>query len=121
MIPRLTFRDYQNRANETAIYPNVGTEILHPVTAGLVYPVMAIGGEVGELQNKVKKLIRDGDNAFTHEQMESLVKEIGDIQWYLAAICTELGIDLGRVAIENIQKLERRKAEGKLQGSGDDR
>jgi len=43
----LTFNDYQKRARETAIYPNLGNNI--------VYPTLGISGEAGEIAEKVKK------------------------------------------------------------------
>ena len=53
---------------------------------------------------------------------EKLIKgELGDIMWYIALMCKELGITMDDVAEANIDKLFGRKKRGVLQGSGDDR
>jgi NTP pyrophosphatase (non-canonical NTP hydrolase) len=57
----------------------------------------------------------------TPERRELLIKEVGDVLWYLAAAARELGISLGEIAQGNIDKLAARKAAGKLGGSGDNR
>jgi NTP pyrophosphatase (non-canonical NTP hydrolase) len=48
-----------------------------------------------------------------------LTLEPGDVLWYLAELCTQLGIDLADVAAANIRKLEDRTARGQLAGDGD--
>ena len=47
--------------------------------------------------------------------------ELGDILWFLTALCRDLDTSIGEVATLNIQKLSKRAAKGTLQGSGDDR
>ena len=64
----------------------------------------------------MKKLIRDG--TFNKELM---IKELGDVLWYLNASAQELGITLADVAEQNIKKLLDRQNRGVLQGSGDNR
>ena len=64
--------------------------------------------EVGELQNLIKKMIFHG-----HEvNVEKLMDEIGDIQWYLFMIMRELGIDPYAVLRQNITKLRERYPNG---------
>lgn len=90
----------------------------------LVYPVLGLLGEAGEIAEKVKKIARDGRGQMNVEQHEDLSKEIGDQLWYASAIANELGYPLSRVASENIKKLFSRKARGArgvLGGSGDNR
>lgn len=57
----------------------------------------------------------------TEDRKESIILEISDILWYLAAICNELQIMLSNPALANLQKLHRRTEAGTLQGSGDKR
>lgn len=114
----MTFDDYQRMAMLTAIYPDIGRN--------LVYPTLGLAGEAGELANKVKKLIRDegyhsGQSAPTGARLEQLVAELGDVLWYVAALTSELGIGLEDVARANIGKLTGRQASGTLGGSGDAR
>lgn len=107
-----TMNDYQREAIKTAIYP---------ATHKLVYPCLGLAGEAGELANKVKKLIRDGDGAPTPEQALQLADEIGDVLWYCAALANDLGVSLADIAERNLAKLKSRQERGTLQGSGDTR
>lgn len=109
----MTFEEYQKRTADTAFYPQ-GLQ-------GFVYCTLALGGETGEIQEKVKKIIRDKGGVASVEDKRELMKEIGDVLWYLSQLSTELGLDLGMVATSNIDKLASRKERGTLQGSGDNR
>jgi NTP pyrophosphatase (non-canonical NTP hydrolase) len=103
----MNFSDYQKLALRTAIYPK---------ELGLYYTALGLSGETGEVAEKVKKLIRDGTI-----DRSAMVKEMGDVLWYLSALSRELGLDLQDVAEANIQKLANRSEKGTLQGSGDNR
>ena len=50
-----------------------------------------------------------------------LKKELGDVLWYMAALCCELGLSFDDVARHNIDKLMDRKKRGMIKGSGDTR
>ena len=52
---------------------------------------------------------------------DNLVKEAGDVLWYVSAFCTEMRISLGRVAEINYEKLTDRARRDVLRSSGDDR
>ena len=78
-------------------------------------------GEVGEIQNKLKKVIRDSDGIVSDSAKAELGKEIGDVLWYLSQLCTELRLDMGKIAEQNIEKLQSRKERGMICGSGDSR
>lgn len=105
------FRVYQAIAKTTAVYPK---------EFGIYYTALGLAGEAGEFANKVKKIMRDG-LSITPELKKDLGKELGDCLWYIANACEELGINLNTVADENLEKLLKRKEEGKLHGSGDNR
>lgn len=102
--------EYQERAGETAIYPE-----------GLNYPILGLAGEAGELCNKYKKILRDKGGEADINDMSELAKELGDVLWYVAQIATELDTNLETIARRNLMKLAGRKARGVLGGSGDDR
>lgn len=87
----------------------------------LVYPLMGLAGEIGEILNKAKKVARDDQGQMDLAAVEDSAAELGDVGWYFAAIATELGVKLGAVARGNIRKLQSRKTRGVLGGSGDDR
>ena len=107
-LNKMNFRDYQEVAASTAIYPE---------SAKLTYPLLGLAGEVGEVCEKAKKHIRDGREL----DKEDMKKELGDVLWYLSAVARDLDIDLQDVAVSNIEKLQSRKDRGVLQGSGDNR
>ena len=81
------------------------------------YVVLGLLGEIGELYGAWAKNVRDD----TQMDPENTKKELGDILWFLAALCEECDTSLAEVAEMNIKKLSSRAARGKLQGSGDER
>ena len=87
----------------------------HPI----VYPTLGLANEAGEVAGKVKKLFRDKGGEISPEDREALKQELGDVFWYLAQICTELGLSLEEVAEANLTKLFSRQARGHIRGDGD--
>lgn len=74
----------------------------------LINGVMGLCGEAGEAIDIVKKHLAQG-----HElDREGLVKELGDIAWYLAETAYALDVDLETVLERNIEKLKRRYPQG---------
>ena len=74
----------------------------------LINGVMGLCGESGEAIDIVKKHLAQG-----HElDREHLIKELGDIAWYLAEVATVLDVDLEEVLTRNIEKLKARYPEG---------
>lgn len=109
----MDFNQYQEKSRKTAIYPEQGKNFIYP-TLGLV-------GEAGEVAEKIKKVIRD-DNGIVNEEKQQLIKkELGDVLWYIAQICTELDLSMDEVAEFNIEKLYSRMQRNQLHGSGDNR
>lgn len=106
------FDTYQQAAISTAIYPK---------SMSVIYPALGLSGETGEVCDKIKKVIRDENGIFDMSSKEHIKKELGDVLWYIANTASDLGIKLSDIAIGNIQKLQSRKENGTLQGSGDDR
>ena len=109
----MDFEEYQKKAKETAVYKSFG--------AGFVYPSLGLAGEAGEVAEKVKKLIRDKDGVIDDEFRRAVAKELGDVLWYVATLCTEFDLSLAEVAAGNSEKLLTRKEQGKLHGSSDNR
>jgi len=108
----MNFTEYQNKAITTKIYkPEVA----------LAYVTLGITGEAGEVAEKVKKIIRDDNGVVSEAKKVEISKELGDVLWYLAAMCDELGLDFDEVAQQNIDKLASRKERSVLTGSGDNR
>lgn len=99
--------EYQKAASRTAIYSTA-----HSV----LYPALGLAGEAGEVANKIKKMLRDGDF-----DKAAVAAELGDVLWYVAALSRDLNLDLHKIAMNNLEKLYSRKARGTLGGNGDTR
>lgn len=109
----MELNEYQEEAKKSAIYPHAGQNI--------IYPVLGLCGEAGEVAEKIKKVLRDEGGAISLEKNEEIKKELGDVLWYVAIIANELGATLDDVAAANIEKLASRKNRDKISGSGDNR
>lgn len=109
--PSFDFAEYQRAAART------GGAV--PVDHPIVYPTLGLTNEAGEVAGKVKKIFRDRDGVVTDEDRAALTLELGDVLWYLAELCTQLGIGLDEVAAANLHKLRDRTARGTLHGDGD--
>jgi NTP pyrophosphatase (non-canonical NTP hydrolase) len=109
----MNFDEYQEAARKTAIYPNVGNNI--------IYPCLGLAGETGEICENVKKILRDKNGIISDKDKEAIKKELGDQLWYVAALCSEFGFSMSEVVECNIAKLQSRKERGKLSGNGDNR
>lgn len=74
----------------------------------LINSVMGLRGESGEAIDIVKKWLMQG-----HElDKEHLVRELGDVAWYLAEAATALDIPLEAVFQGNLDKLRQRFPNG---------
>ena len=109
----MTFEEYQQQSNRTAVYPDKGNNF--------IYPTLGLTGEAGEVAEKIKKVLRDKGGAVDEATREEIKKELGDVLWYVAQVSTELGLNLDEVAELNLQKLFSRLERGKINGSGDNR
>ena len=74
----------------------------------LINSVMGLCGESGEAIDIVKKWLMQG-----HElDKEHLIKELGDVAWYLAEAATALDVPLEMVLQGNLDKLRQRFPNG---------
>ncbi|MBU0646368.1 nucleoside triphosphate pyrophosphohydrolase family protein [Patescibacteria group bacterium] len=114
----MDFNEYQTESRKTAKY----TEGEAANFKGLpIYPVLGLVGEAGEVAEKMKKIIRDNNGVIDQERKDLLIKEIGDVLWYTAQLCTDLDLSMDDVAQTNLDKLFSRLERGKIQGDGDNR
>ena len=109
----LNFDEYQTAAAFTADYARMGK---NPN-----YPALGLAGEAGEVCEHIKKIERDDAGIITRKRRHALKKEIGDVLWYIATLCTELDLSMADVAQGNLDKLADRHARGVIHGSGDER
>lgn len=112
----LSFEEYQRAASELAVYPDNGTGSWTAIS----YVGLGLG-EAGEVQGKLKKILRDDAGVITQEKREAIAGELGDVLWYVAMLADELGLGLEDIAEANLSKLFSRKERGVLTGSGDNR
>ena len=98
-----------------------------------MYMLLMLGEEVGELQGKFSKNIRKGNIKINENRLENLTeneefviefedlvkKEIGDIMWGCAGLCSVMGWKLNEIGQMNLDKLQARKAIGTIDGNGD--
>jgi len=69
---------------------------------------MGLCGESGEVIDLVKKHLFQGHDL----DDEKLIKELGDVAWYLAEAATALNVNLSEILEKNIKKLENRFPDG---------
>ena len=74
----------------------------------LINGVMGLCGEAGECIDIVKKHLAQGHAL----DREKLIKELGDVAWYLAETAYALDVDLNTVLQGNLDKLRARYPEG---------
>ncbi len=111
----MNLNEYQENAISTAIYPNQNS--IH----GSIYCTLKLNGEAGEVAEKIGKILRDDSGKISDEKRMDLIKELGDVLWYIANLADELSVSLEAVADINLKKLAQRKANNTLHGSGDNR
>ena len=97
----MTINEYQKLAM-TTLNPALSKQDV------LINGVMGLCGESGEAIDLVKKHLHQGHPL----DREKLVKELGDIAWYLAETAYALDVDLDEVLERNIAKLRARYPEG---------
>ena len=96
----MTLNEYQKLAartiNKALSFEETSRHALH-----------GMASEVGEIHGLYQKFYQG------HEMdAEHLKKEIGDLLWMIAELCTVYGWSLGDVAQKNIDKLKARYPEG---------
>ena len=97
----MTVNEYQKLAM-TTLNPKLDKKDV------LINGVMGLCGESGEAIDIVKKHLAQG-----HElDREHLIKELGDVAWYLAETATALDVTLEEVLRQNIEKLKKRYPQG---------
>lgn len=111
-MTNLTFNSYQEAASKTAIYPQ---------NLKILYPLIGLAGETGEVAEKIKKVLRDNNGIFSEEKKKEIAKELGDVLWYLSSIATDMDYSLDEIVRMNLQKISARKENNLIHGDGDNR
>ena len=97
----MTVNEYQELAMRT-LNPELDKKDV------LVNSVMGLCGESGEAVDIVKKHLFHSHPL----DREKLIKELGDVAWYLAEAATALDVPLSEIFEKNIEKLQARYPEG---------
>ena len=74
----------------------------------IVWNALGLVGEAGEVAELIKKGIFH-QHGLDHER---ITKELGDVVWYVSALCSKLGLRLADIMEGNINKLRQRYPEG---------
>ena len=114
----MTFEEYGKQAITTDLYkgkPKNASE------AAFVDKILGLTGESGEVAEKIKKILRDQKGQIKPADKKELIKELGDILWYINSLSVYLGTSLESVAKQNLAKVLDRKKRGVTGGQGDNR
>lgn len=111
----MTFDEYQKAALTTAKnHPD-------PLMNKTIW-AMGIAGESGELLDKWKKIVAYEGGKISAEAKHQLLKELGDVVWYVAVLADSLGLKFEDVMQSNLKKLAERDSRGMInKGQGDNR
>lgn len=120
----MTLNEYQKLAMTTCM----------DSSDNMVYMLMGLCEEVGELQGKFSKAVRKGLLEANHhnqfaptngnrgklDDLRNAIKaEAGDVAWMLVGFCKVMGWSFEEVCQGNLDKLAARKAIGTIVGNGD--
>ena len=96
----MTLDEYQRLAART-----IGTRTPADQLSNMA---LGLAGEAGETADMLKKHLFHG-KPLNHDDV---VKELGDVLWYVAGMATAIGISLDDVAQRNVDKLLARYPDG---------
>ena len=99
----------------------------------VLYNMVGVGGEAGEIVNMAQKAMR-GDfeakllsrlnlsvESLEFEQRKKLIEEMGGLYYFFTALCWKLDIGVEDVRRINAEKLRSRLERGTIRGDGDER
>lgn len=76
--------------------------------SGLNMGALGLCGESGEVADHIKKYLFQGHCL----DRDYVIKELGDVLWYLSISAYHIGVSLEEVAQRNIDKLQKRYPNG---------
>lgn len=85
--------------------------LLHGNYARLDHAITGLTGEAGEVADVWKKVKYMGLE-YNSETRDKMIKELGDVCWYLMSAATALDITLDEIINKNIEKLKARHPHG---------
>jgi NTP pyrophosphatase (non-canonical NTP hydrolase) len=105
--------DYENFVVSTQKFPKeVAKE----------YLVLGLVSEAGEVAGVWKRVLRqDPTNTDSEYVKEQMLQELGDVLWYVTALCLQNNISLEELILINTEKLAKRLENNTIKGKGDNR
>ena len=98
----MNFSEYQQAAQATDQVPLTDENDFR----ALLLPLLGLAGEVGSLQTQFKRHLRDGEKFVGFK--EKIEEELGDILWNVSNLATKVGLDMDKVASNNLEKIQDR-------------
>jgi NTP pyrophosphatase (non-canonical NTP hydrolase) len=89
------------------LYPNIQNGEMNCNFTHLITAALGLSGETGEFVEHVKKILLHG-KPYDAERRDLMIKELGDVMWYVSQACIALEIDMAEVAQQNVDKLSER-------------
>lgn len=114
----MTFDEYQDIAITTDTF---GGKMNAPTDLGFLEKAFGLSGEAGEVAEKLKRIYREKNGQINDEDKAEIIKEFGDVLWYISALARYLDVPLSQVADRNLEKVLSRKQRGQTHGEGDNR
>lgn len=96
----IDFKKYQDLSSRTINY-SLEEEL------ALANWAMGLAGEAGETVDALKKVLFHGHSL----NKDKIAEELGDVLWYVSAICNNLGLSMEQIAFDNVMKLKKRYPE----------
>lgn len=96
----MTINEYHRAAIRTA--PELDRQQM------LIDAALGLTGEAGEVADLVKKANYQGHIL----DKDAVMKELGDVAWYIALACQALGVTMQEVLQMNVDKLRKRYPDG---------
>ena len=105
--------DYENFVVSTQKFPkDVANE----------YLVLGLVSEAGEVAGVWKRVLRqDATTKDLKHVRDQMLQELGDVLWYVTALCLQNNISLEELISINTEKLTKRLKNNTIQGKGDNR
>lgn len=118
---RVDFSKYAQFVNEVTSFPSQrNDEFIRRVNdledqgvpiSRLLTAAIGISAEGGEFTEIIKKIAFQGKE-LTADAKLHMIKELGDVMWYVAQACIALDVSLDHVLTQNMVKLLSRYPEG---------
>lgn len=104
----MDFNEYQKEAKDSSWHQH-GARTTHSIEE-VAFHSIALCGEVGEVANLVKKMMRGDVDFSDYNERLKIADEMGDALWYMGRLADEIGVSLSQIAEMNLRKIRNRKA-----------